>query len=188
MCVFVTWDMSLGCLLHLRCHQWWEDCDLVSLHTLLPGTIIRRAQRGQGAHTELSLCHPGAERVYKRRNTDGSSVSVVKSSTTELRHVCRYYPGGVTESRIWRLIRGVAHHTLRSLDPSSAWGDGTTEYEEQDTCPEYEITHRDEFWGGFIKTKHSYHGTLQIMGHLVSVQSKYSVLCPSVVWCILSFV
>ena len=37
------------------------------------------------------------------------------------------------------------------------------------------------FEEGFIKTKHSYHGTLQIMGHLVSVKSKYSVLCPSVI-------
>ena len=41
-------------------------------------------ERGQGAHHRaLSLCHPGAERVYKRRNTDGSSVSVVTSSTAE---------------------------------------------------------------------------------------------------------
>ena len=37
------------------------------------------------------------------------------------------------------------------------------------------------FEGGFIKTKHFYHGTLQVMGHLVSVQSKHSVLCPSVI-------
>ena len=78
-------------------------------------------KRGQGAHHRALPCHPGAERVYKGRNTDGSSVSVATSSTTELRHCCR----NVQEewlycSRIYRLIRGTAHHTLRSLDPSSA--------------------------------------------------------------------
>ena len=172
--MFVTWDMSLGCLLHLRCHQWWEDCDLVFLHTLLPGAICftwgatsgrtvtwssstlsclrlssAARKRGQGAHHRALPCHPGAERVYKGRNTDGSSVSVVKSSTTELRHVCRYCLGGVTGSRIYRLIRGMAHHTLRSLDPSSARRDGTTEYEEETLLTEM------NFEVGFIKTKHS---------------------------------
>ena len=102
-----------------------------------------RAREDKRAHHRALPSHPGAERVYKGRNTDGSSVSVVKSSTTELRHVCRYCLGGVTGSRIYRLIRGTVHHTLRSLDPSSARRDGTTEYE--DTCPEYDVTHRDEF-------------------------------------------
>ena len=53
MCVFVTWDMSLGCLLYLRCHQWEEDSDLVFLHTLLPGRA--RAREGKEHTTELSL-------------------------------------------------------------------------------------------------------------------------------------
>ena len=115
-------------------------------------------KRGQGAHHRALPCHPGAERVYKRRNTDGSSVSVVKSSTTELRHVCRYYPGGVTESRIWRLIRGVAHHTLRSLDPSSAWRDGTTEY----------ARHLSRVWSysqRWILRRDSSRQNIPIMGH-----------------------
>ena len=141
-------------------------------------------KRGQGAHHRALPCHPGAERVYKGRNTDGSSVSVVKSSTTELRHFMPYCPGGVSGldcSRIYRLIRGTAHHTLQSLDPSSARRDGTTEYEEETCVQSMKLLTEMNFEVGFIKTKHSYHGTLQIMGHLVSAQSKYSVLCPSVV-------
>ena len=102
-----------------------RDCDLV----LPPHSHCLRQEREDTRAPHRALpSHPGAERVYKGRNTDGSSVSVVKSSTTELRHVCRYCPGGVTGSRIYRLIRGTAHHTLRSLDPSSARRDGTTEY------------------------------------------------------------
>ena len=112
-------------------------------------------KRGQGAHHRALPCHPGAERVYKGRNTDGSSVSVVKSSTTELRHVCRYCLGGVTGSRIYRLIRGMAHHTLRSLDPSSARRDGTTEYAWKTLVQSMKLLTEMNFEVGFIKTKHS---------------------------------
>ena len=150
MCVFVTWEHVLG-LFALPEVPPVEGGLWPSLPTHSPSWESAR-KRGQGAH-HRALQHPGAERVYKRRNTDGSSVSVVKSSTTELRHVCRYYPGGVTESRIWRLIRGVAHHTLRSLDPSSAWRDGTTEYEEETLVQSMKGTHRDEFWGWIHQDK-----------------------------------
>ena len=85
-----------------------RDCDLV----LPPHShCLRQEREDTRAHHRALPSHPGAERVYKGRNTDGSSVSVVKSSTTELRHVCRYCPGGVTGSRIYRLIRGTVHQT-----------------------------------------------------------------------------
>ena len=155
MCVFVTWDMSLGCLLHLRCHQWWEDCDLVSLHTLLPGTIIRRAQRGQGAHTELSLCHPGAERVYKRRNTDGSSVSVVSHQQLSSGMFAVFIQVEWQDRGFEDWYEGWQHHTSRSLDPS-LWickEGGTTEYMRRHQS--MKLLTEMNFEGWFIKTKHS---------------------------------
>ena len=123
---------------------------VVGLWPGLPLTLTAWGEKEDTRAPHQALpSHPGAERVYKGRNTDGSSVSVVKSSTTELRHVCRYCPGGVTGSRIYRLIRGTVHHALRSLDPSSARRDGTTEYEEETLLTEM------NFEAGFIKTKHS---------------------------------
>ena len=100
--------------------------------SFLHSHCLRRKREDKRAHTELSS-HPGVERVYKGQNTNGSSVSVATSSAEELRHFMPYCPGGVSGldcSRIYRLIRGTAHHTLRSLDPSSLGGDGTAEYEE----------------------------------------------------------
>ena len=52
-------NMSWGCLLHLRCHQ-WEDCDLVFLHTLLPEAIIRRAQERTRSTPPSSPLSPGS--------------------------------------------------------------------------------------------------------------------------------
>ena len=78
---------------------------------------LRRKREDKRAHTELSS-HPGVERVYKGQNTNGSSVSVATSSAEELWHFMLYCPGGVSGldcSRIYWLIRGTAHHTLRSI-------------------------------------------------------------------------
>ena len=71
-----------------------------------------RAREDKRAHHRALPSHPGAERVYKGRNTDGSSVSVVKSSTTELQHCCRNVQVEWLDcSRIYRLIRGIVHQT-----------------------------------------------------------------------------
>ena len=72
----------------------------------------------------------------------------------------------------------MAHHTLQSLDGASPGIGGLSM---KTLVQNMTLITEMNFGSGFIKTKHAYHGTQQIMGHLVSVQSKYSVLCPSVV-------
>ena len=115
MCV-VTWNMSWGCFL-----TWGdtseEDCDLFSMHTLLPGRV--RAREGkERTTTELSSTRDQNEYISGETQTFVSLSCQL--STPELQHVCCSYPGGVTESRIWGIIRGMAHHTYGGWTPPRA--------------------------------------------------------------------
>ena len=138
---------------------------VVGLWPGLPLTLTAWGEREdmQAPHRALPS-HPGAERVYKGRNTDGSSVSVVKSSTTELWHFMPYCPGGVSGldcSRIYRLIRGTLHHTLRSISSAGQrWN--------------YWV------WGGTLQEFPVFpnHGILQIIGPSYSCWPLVSVCAP----------
>ena len=170
--------MSLGCLLYLRWHQWggglWPG-----FPTHSPSWESAR-KRGQGAHHRApGQEHPGAERVYKRRNTDGSSVSVVSHQQLS--------------SGMFAVIIQVEWRNRGSEDWYEGWritlyGVWTPpcEYARRVELLSMKRRHQSmklltemNFEVGFIKTKHSYHGTLQIMEHLVSVDSRsvlYSVI------------
>ena len=116
----------LGLLLHLRWHQ-CGDCDLVSMHTLLPGRV--RAREGK-ERTTTELSSTRDQNVYKRGETRTFPQSPLSHNRQQsLRHVAVSYPGGgrnlgSEESyEGWRitLYRGWTrrHHTQRLPHGSS---------------------------------------------------------------------
>ena len=201
--------MSCGCLLfvHLRCHQ-WEDCDLVFLHTL---TASGKKERTRENTTELSLLireqneyiRGGTQTVlqypslhHQRRNSGIIAVMFRRSDCTA-RGSTDWYEG--------------LHITLYGVwTPPVQGGDGTTEYEEKTLVQSMKVlteinlrtlqdktflawdtaykSEHSQSWDTACKSEHSHHRTLQIMGHLVSVHSIYSVLLNSFSMILLSFV
>ena len=131
-----------------------EDCDLVSLHTLLPGRV--RAREDKENTTE----HPGRSTREQNEYISGETQTARQSQLSSnrqrsLRHVCRFYPGGVTDRGFEDWYEGWRHHTLRSLDPS-LWickEGGTTEYMRRHQS--MKLLTEMNFEGWFIKTKHS---------------------------------
>ena len=171
-CVFVTWEHVLR--LFAVCSP-----EVPPVGGLWPGLpphshCLRQEREDTRAHHRALPSHLGAERVYKGRNTDGSSVSVVKSSTTELRHVCRHVQvKWLYCSRIYRLIRGTVHHTLRSISSAGqrwnywVWGGTLQEFP---VFPNDGTLQDKTFlaWVTACKSEHSQHRTLQIMGPILS--------------------
>ena len=146
-------NMSCGCLLfvHLRCHQ-WEDCDLVFLHTLLPEAIIRRAQE------RTRSIPPSSPFVTREQNEyiSGETQTARQSQLSSHQQL---------SSGMFAVFIQVEWQDRGSEDWYKGWcitlygvwtppvHGGMELLSMQDTCPEYEVTHRDEFWGGIHQDK-----------------------------------
>ena len=98
---------------------------------------LRRKREDTRAPHRALPSHPGAERVYKGQNTNGSSVSVATSSAEERRHFCRivqeewldrmledqlqsrglHLPGGETEYEGELIPGGDRHDIVAEVTP-----------------------------------------------------------------------
>ena len=157
------------------------------MHTLLTGRVRAREGR-QRTTTELSSTR--GQNVYKRGGTRTFPQSPLSQHRQQsLRHVAVSYPGGGRIKDLRNRTRDGASYLWR-LDPSQSQckEGGNTEHMRRRHSSRNEAGLTEVNFGrGFIKT--SYHGTLPIMEHLVSVDSHlvlYSVIL--LVVCVLSFV
>ena len=173
-------------------------CDLV-LPTL---SLPEAKKRGQASATP-SPPHPGVERVYKgrtqtvlqspsqRHQRRNSGIFAVLSRRSGLDKQSTWGSTGWYEG---------LHITLYGASPVQG-RDGTTEYEEKTLVQSMKVlteinlrtlqdktflawdtaykSEHSQSWDTACKSEHFHHGTLQIMGHLVSVHSIYSVLLNS---------
>ena len=142
--------MSLDCLLHLRWHQ-CGDCDLVSLHTLLPGTIIRRADK------EHTTEHPGRSTREQNEYISGETQTARQS---QLSVINNWAPAcfAVLIQVEWQ-DRGSEDWYGGRCIILYGWRGGTAEYMRRHSSRAWKVLTEMNFEVGFIKTK------LPIMGH-----------------------
>ena len=192
-CVCDLVTLTCNCLF-TWCWGLWPGLPTISL----PEAIIRRAQERTSEHTtELSLLtreqneyiRGGTQTVlqsplssHQRRNS-GIVAVMFRWSDWTARGSTDWYEG--------------LHITLYGVwTPPVQGGDGTTEYEEKTLVQSMKVlteinlrTLQDKTflcWDQYFLGRTD--GTLQIMGHLVSVHSIYSVLLNSFSMILLSFV
>ena len=102
-----------------------EDCDLVSLHTLLPGRV--RAREDKEHTTE----HPGRSTREQNEYISGETQTARQSQLSSnrqrsLRHVCRSYPGWSDGIEDLKLTRGWRITLYRGWTPPCEWREGGT--------------------------------------------------------------
>ena len=135
----------LGLLLHLRWHQ-CGDCDLVSMHTLLPGRV--RAREGK-ERTTTELSSTRDQNVYISGETQtfvSLSCQVIDSRVSGM---LPFLTQVEDESRIWRMYEGW-RITINGGWTSPCEYGGRVELLRiwgGDTRPEIMLAHRGEFWG-----------------------------------------